>query len=140
MVCFQTKNPNLIKFWRVLQWTVMVYFIDTWSILGSFVLVYGQWVQFVVIWYIFSRFGILCQEKSLVKLHKHTTVAAENSSMYINLGNFCNLGTYRKTVQRQQSPNGRKSAQSGHPGVDLNLVFNEPAHKVRRFEHLEPGS
>jgi hypothetical protein len=64
MVCFQTKNPNFGKFWRVLEWKMMVYFIDSWSILRSFVLVYGHWVQFVVIWYIFSRFGILCQEKS----------------------------------------------------------------------------
>jgi hypothetical protein len=64
MVCFQTINPNLGKFWRVLLWTMMVYFIDTWSILQSFILVYGQWVQFVVIWYIFPRFGILYQEKS----------------------------------------------------------------------------
>jgi hypothetical protein len=25
---------------------------------------YGHWIQFVVIWYILSRFGILYQEKS----------------------------------------------------------------------------
>jgi hypothetical protein len=24
MVCFQTKNPNLGKFWRVLQWKMFV--------------------------------------------------------------------------------------------------------------------
>jgi hypothetical protein len=44
MVCFQTKNPNLGKFCRVLQLKNSVYF--------------------VLIWYIFSRFGILFQEKS----------------------------------------------------------------------------
>jgi hypothetical protein len=64
MVCFQTKNPNLGEFWRVLQWKMMVYFMDTWSILRSFVRFYGHLVQFVIIWYIFSRFGILFQEKS----------------------------------------------------------------------------
>jgi hypothetical protein len=26
MVCFQTKNPNLGKFWRALQWKILVYF------------------------------------------------------------------------------------------------------------------
>jgi hypothetical protein len=26
MVCFQTKNPNLGKFWRVFQWKSLVYF------------------------------------------------------------------------------------------------------------------
>jgi hypothetical protein len=64
MVCFQTKNPNLGKFWRVLQWKMMVYFIDTWSILRSFIIFYGHLVQFVAIWYIFSGFGIFYKEKS----------------------------------------------------------------------------
>jgi hypothetical protein len=40
MVCFQTKNPNLGKFWRVLQWKKLVYLMDTWSILRSFVIFY----------------------------------------------------------------------------------------------------
>jgi hypothetical protein len=44
MVCFQTKNPNLGKFWRVLQWKVMVYFKDTLPILRSFVILYGHLV------------------------------------------------------------------------------------------------
>jgi hypothetical protein len=37
----------------------MVYFMDTWSILRSFVIFYGQLAWFVVIWYIFFHFGIL---------------------------------------------------------------------------------
>jgi hypothetical protein len=60
MVCFQTKNPNLGKFWRVLQWKMLVY------ILCPFGLFYSHWkyfyshlVYFVVIWYIFPRFGVL---------------------------------------------------------------------------------
>jgi hypothetical protein len=57
MVCFQTKNPNLGKFWTVLQWKMIVYFMDTWSILRSFDVFYGHLVYF-------SRFGILYQEKS----------------------------------------------------------------------------
>jgi hypothetical protein len=44
MVCFQTENPNLGKFWRVLQWKMMVYFMDTWSILRSFAIFYGHLV------------------------------------------------------------------------------------------------
>jgi hypothetical protein len=44
MVCFQTKNPILGKFWSVLQKKMMVYFMDTWSILRSFVLFYGHLV------------------------------------------------------------------------------------------------
>jgi hypothetical protein len=34
MVSFQTKNPNLGKFLRVLQWTMMVYFMDIFSRFG----------------------------------------------------------------------------------------------------------
>jgi hypothetical protein len=37
---------------------------DTWSILRSSVIFNGHSEQFVVIWYIFPRFGILYQEKS----------------------------------------------------------------------------
>jgi hypothetical protein len=57
MVCFQTKNPTLDKFWRVLQWKMSVYFIGTWTILRTF----GHLVYFVVF---FPHFGILYQEKS----------------------------------------------------------------------------
>jgi hypothetical protein len=64
MVCFQTKNPNLGKFWRVLQWKILVYFMTIWSILRPLEIFYGNLAYFVVIWYIFSRFGMLHQEKS----------------------------------------------------------------------------
>jgi hypothetical protein len=37
MACFETKNPTLGKFWRVLQWKMLVYFMDTGSILRTFV-------------------------------------------------------------------------------------------------------
>jgi hypothetical protein len=65
MVCFQTKNPNLGKFWRVLQWKMMVYFMDTWTVLRSFGIFYGHLVYVVrgnLVY--FSRFGILYLEKS----------------------------------------------------------------------------
>jgi hypothetical protein len=60
MVYFQTENPNLGKFWRVLQRKMLVY------------TVYGHLVDFTATWYILwpnglfsgyllyiSRFGIL---------------------------------------------------------------------------------
>jgi hypothetical protein len=54
MVYFQTKNPNLGKFWRFLLWKMLVYL-----------------VYFVTIWYSlwlfginFPHFGMLTQEKS----------------------------------------------------------------------------
>jgi hypothetical protein len=44
MVCFQTKNPKLGKFWRVLQLKMLLYFMDTWSILRFYVILYGHLV------------------------------------------------------------------------------------------------
>jgi hypothetical protein len=65
MVCFQTKNPNLGKFWRVLHWKMLVYFMETWSILMSFVLL-DIWTFGIVRGNLvhFSHYGILYQEKS----------------------------------------------------------------------------
>jgi hypothetical protein len=39
-----TKTPNSGIFWKPFEWKMLVYFI--------------------VIWYIFPRFGMLCQQKS----------------------------------------------------------------------------
>jgi hypothetical protein len=64
MVCFQTKNPNLGKIWRILQGKILAYFMTIWSNLRPLEIFYGHLVYFVVIWYIFTRFGILSQEKS----------------------------------------------------------------------------
>jgi hypothetical protein len=58
MVYFQTQNPNLDKFWTVLQWNELVFLC--------------HWVNFTTISYvlwsfgdIFSRVGIEYQEKSV---------------------------------------------------------------------------
>jgi hypothetical protein len=60
----QTKNPNLGNFWKVLKWKVLVYRIAICYILWPFGIYYGHFVYFVVVWYIFSRFGRLYEEKS----------------------------------------------------------------------------
>jgi hypothetical protein len=55
-VCFQTKNPNLGKFWRVLQWKMMVYFMNTWSILWTLGIVRGNLVYtYFPFWYFVPR-------------------------------------------------------------------------------------
>jgi hypothetical protein len=43
MVCFQTKNPNLGKFWRALEWKVLLYFMIIWNILLPFGMMYSLW-------------------------------------------------------------------------------------------------
>jgi hypothetical protein len=57
MIYFQTKNPDLGKFWRALKWK-MEYFMA----IG----------KLVTIWYIFPSFGILYQEKNLATLCSST--------------------------------------------------------------------
>jgi hypothetical protein len=64
MISFQTKNPNLGKFWRVLDLKMLLYFMAIWNILQPFGIFYYHLVHFVFIWYIFSCFGIMYQEKS----------------------------------------------------------------------------
>jgi hypothetical protein len=64
MAYFHTKNPTLGRFWRVLQWKMLlryiyghlVYFTAIW-------LVCGLLIYFKNIWYIFSLLGLLYQEK-----------------------------------------------------------------------------
>jgi hypothetical protein len=64
MVYFQTKNPNMGNFCKVLQWKMLVYFMAIWSIsqlFGIFAAIY------YVLWSfgnVLARFGMLCQEKS----------------------------------------------------------------------------
>jgi hypothetical protein len=58
MVYFQTKNPNLVKFWMASEWKMLVYFLAICSILQPFgiFLPFGNVVE---IWYIFPHFGTL---------------------------------------------------------------------------------
>jgi hypothetical protein len=65
MVCFQTKNPNLGKFWRALDRKKLIYFMPIWNILQTFGMFHNHLLHFVFIWYIFSGSGIMYQEKSV---------------------------------------------------------------------------
>jgi hypothetical protein len=64
MAYFQTKCTNLGTFWKDLQWMMVVYFMAILSILWPFGIFCGHLVYFMVIWNIFSQFGMLYQEKS----------------------------------------------------------------------------
>jgi hypothetical protein len=61
---FQTKNPNLDKFWGDFQRKILVYCMTIWSILRQLKIFYDHLIYFAVIPYISPRFGILYQEKS----------------------------------------------------------------------------
>jgi hypothetical protein len=61
MAYFQTKNPDLGKFLRVLQWKMsvyymsIVYFTATWYILRTFGIFCGYLVYFFPFWYVIPR-------------------------------------------------------------------------------------
>jgi hypothetical protein len=67
MVCFQTKHPNLGKFWRALDWKMLIYFMATWNILWRFGIFCDRLVHFVFIWYIFQVL-VSCTNKNLATL------------------------------------------------------------------------
>jgi hypothetical protein len=79
MAYFQTNNSNLGKFFRVLQWKMLVYFMSIWSILWSFGLFYGHLVYLLAIWYVlwlsgmFSTVLVRCTNKNLATLIGKTT-------------------------------------------------------------------
>jgi hypothetical protein len=63
MVYFQTKNPNLGKFWRLMQWNMLVYFMSIWYILrqiGRFLWPMGRFSGILVY---FFRFGNVVARK-----------------------------------------------------------------------------
>jgi hypothetical protein len=69
MANFRTKNPTLGKFWRVLQWKMLVYFMSVWSILWPVVYIlwpFGIFYGYLEygIWNFFLHFGMLYQVKS----------------------------------------------------------------------------
>jgi hypothetical protein len=67
MVSFQTQNPNLGKFWRALDWKMLMYFVPVWNILHTAGIFYDHLVHFVFIWYIFPVW-VIFTEKNLATL------------------------------------------------------------------------
>jgi hypothetical protein len=71
MAYFQTKNPNLGRFWRVLQWK-MVYFTVIWSILRPLGIFSGYLFGIIYDYLVyFPRFGMLYQKKSGIPCSIH---------------------------------------------------------------------
>jgi hypothetical protein len=84
MESFQTKYLTLGKFWRVLQWKMLVYFSAIGSILLSFLLYYSaSWYILLSFGIFFPRFGLFYQENlatlkycwPLVNFFKSVTIA-----------------------------------------------------------------
>jgi hypothetical protein len=60
MADFQTQNPNLGKFWRALDWKMLIYleyFTILWNILLSFGIFYYPLEYFTILWNILLSFA-----------------------------------------------------------------------------------
>jgi hypothetical protein len=73
---FSNQNPNLGKFWRVLQWKLLVY-------LCPFGILYSHFPYFMVIWYFFWLIGIFCPAlKNLATLLESTMPASDITPLF----------------------------------------------------------
>jgi hypothetical protein len=71
MVCFQTKNPNLGKFWRTFQWNELEYFMSIWPILQRLGIVYGI-------------LGTFCSVLVRYGINKNLATLLEDTNLYIS--------------------------------------------------------
>jgi hypothetical protein len=61
MVYFQTKYPNFGKFWRALEWKMLLYFMIIWNFKLPFGIIFGRLVYlqsfgiFFPIWFVWSK-------------------------------------------------------------------------------------
>jgi hypothetical protein len=68
MVNFRTKNPNLGRFWRVLEWKMLVYFMPIWN--KSITAFFICYAHLVILWSFGLFFPVLvyCVKKNLATL------------------------------------------------------------------------
>jgi hypothetical protein len=65
MVYFETQNPNLGNYWKVLQRKMLVYFMAIWSIVRLFNTLYSHLLNLLCVHLVyFPSFEMLGQEKS----------------------------------------------------------------------------
>jgi hypothetical protein len=63
MVCFQTKNPTLVKISRSSDRKIFIYFMAIWNIGWTYGIFYDHLVHFLFIWYIFPVL-VSCTKKN----------------------------------------------------------------------------
>jgi hypothetical protein len=108
MVYFQTKNPNLGKFWRALDRKIWIYFWAILNISRIFGIFYDHLVHFVFIWYIFPVF-VSHTKKNLATLtpgdsaHWHLICNGRNHTDPIN---DCELYNWKTGDQVSWFPKG----------------------------------
>jgi hypothetical protein len=108
MVYFQTKNPNLCKFWRVLNWKLLIYFIAIWNIyrhLGYFMTIW--YAHLVFIWYIFPVL-VSCTMKNLATLlasrFAHNYLVSANGQKVPQVSGWVSRGNRSKVDESDLGP------------------------------------
>jgi hypothetical protein len=102
MVYFQTKNPNLGKFWRALDWKMMIFFMAIWNILQTFLICYDRLAHFVFIWYIFPGLVLCMYEEKSGNPAKtiHSTSILSSAKMHLGILHFTlvNLNPFQSST------------------------------------------
>jgi hypothetical protein len=101
MVPFQTKNPNLGKFWKALDWKMLIYFMPILNILPTFGIFYNHSAHFAFIWHI-SPVLVSCAKKNLATLPQIPNGVLSTSANFAdgvtNRGTDRFCGRYLNTV------------------------------------------
>jgi hypothetical protein len=90
---FKPKILNLGKFWRALDWKILIYFTAIWNILQTFGICYDD---FVFLRYIFHRFGLIAPE-NLATLIRNTPLSLVSTNELV-LFSFCLFIEFRLFV------------------------------------------
>jgi hypothetical protein len=90
MANFQTKNPDLGKSWRALQWKMLVRYMYIWSILLLFGMFCGHMIYGMVIWHIPPPFWYVVPTKKIwqsclrgQRMQKSSRVKCGDKSHYV---------------------------------------------------------
>jgi hypothetical protein len=129
MVYFQTKNPNLGKFWRVLVRKMLLYFMAICNIICPFGIFYDHLVHIVFIWYIFPVL-VPCTKKSLATLVSLGKVRRQNYDDEVD-STICYCS--------QKNPLGGKSSGKGEwaPGLPDGIFSNQKSQFDKFWRALE---
>jgi hypothetical protein len=109
---FQTKNPNLGKFWRDLQRKILVYFMAIGPVLRPLGILCGHLI-YLWLFGIFSSFGMLYQEKSGNPLwccessSLLTTIAVKAGAMQLSVQMYACSKLVRLVKRKQMSQRTR---------------------------------
>jgi hypothetical protein len=94
MVYFQTKNSNLGKFWRALQWKMIVYLMGFGPILRPFDTFWGHLVYFVVPKLVdFFPVLVFCTKKNLATLTQVEQPKTPQECFFCSAKEFLKLWT-----------------------------------------------